>query len=81
MRDHKESPQKMVSQKGLPYLVDNYSELQLRWKIIFPFLAKSRAYFVWECMRMGTRLCKEWENNFPTQLQFTVGTKSFGVTS
>ena len=23
-------------------------------------------------MRMGTRLCKEWENNFPTQLQFTV---------
>ena len=23
MRDHKESPQKMVSQKGLPYLVGN----------------------------------------------------------
>ena len=21
---------------------------------------------------MGTRLCKEWENNFPTQLQYTV---------
>ena len=21
---------------------------------------------------MGTRLCKEWENNFPTQLQFSV---------
>ena len=21
---------------------------------------------------MGTRLCKEWKNNFPTQLQFTV---------
>ena len=30
------------------------------------------AYFVRECMRMGTRLCKEWENNFPTQLQYTV---------
>ena len=39
--------------------------VQLRWKIIFPFLAKSRAH---AHMRMGTRLCKEWENNFPTQL-------------
>ena len=25
-----------------------------------------------QSMRMGTRLCKEWENNFPTQLQCTV---------
>ena len=24
------------------------------------------------CMHMGTRLCKEWENNFPTQLQYTL---------
>ena len=46
-----------------------YSELQLHWKIIFPFLAKSHTH---THMRMGTRLCKEWENNFPTQLQFTV---------
>ena len=30
------------------------------------------AYFVWECMHMGTRLCREWENNFPIQLQFSV---------
>ena len=25
-----------------------------------------------QSMRMGTRHCKEWENNFPTQLQCTV---------
>ena len=36
-------------------------------KVSYPY-----AYFVWECMHMGTRLCKEWENNFPTQLQYTV---------
>ena len=42
-----------------------YSVLQLRWKIIFPFLAKSRAHA--HSMRMSTRLCKEW------QLQYTVG--------
>ena len=57
-----------------------YSELQFRWKIIFPFLAKSRAH-MHTCtgvygMRMGMRLCKEWEN-FPTQLQFTVSTADF----
>ena len=28
-------------------------------KVSYPY-----AYFVWECMCMGTRLCKEWENNF-----------------
>ena len=97
-----------------------YSVLQLRWKIIFPFLAKSRAHThtlygsvllisshfehygsvsvaraqyicighgarsrfrsvrsemkstvcAW-ALRMGTRLCKEWENNFPMQLQYS----------
>ena len=25
-----------------------------------------------QSMRMGTRLCEEWENNFPTQLKYTV---------
>ena len=28
------------------------------------------------CMRMGTRLCKEWEN-FPMQLQFTVSMSDY----
>ena len=88
--------------------LENYSVLQLRWKIIFPksrahmhtlygsvcawardfarngkiifqhncnalyfpFLAKSHTHTHTMCM--GTRLCKEWENNFPMQLQFTL---------
>ena len=36
-------------------------------KVSFPC-----AYTPVQSMRMGTRLCKEWENNFPTQLQCTV---------
>ena len=35
-------------------------------------LVPMRIYTPVQSMRMGTRLCKEWENNFPTQLQFTV---------
>ena len=41
----------------------------------FPFPCKVLcpcAYTPVQSTRKGTRLCKEWENNFPTQLQFTV---------
>ena len=58
-----------------------YSVLQLHWKIIFPIPCKVSCpytHFVRECMRMGTRLCKEWENNFPTQLQYTVHASGLG---
>ena len=53
----------------------NYSVLQLRWKIIFPFLAKSRAHahtLLYKVCVWARDFARNGKNNFPTQLQYTV---------